>query len=103
MTGAVRFRSRRNGGRRREPLVILVGIAILAAVVLVCAALLAVPLWTALVGNWRFEPIPDQCEMIKDARAREACDEKRRVEGPQHPAKGANAPIRLRAPEQRSD
>jgi hypothetical protein len=103
MTGNIGLRSRRNGGRRRQPVVISAGIAILAAAVLLCAGLVAVPLWTALVQDWRFEPIADQCRMLKDARAREACDERLRAEETQHPAKGANAPIMLRAPEQRSD
>lgn len=91
--------SRRNGGRGRRPVVISAGVAILAAAVLVCAALVAVPLWTALVQAWRFEPIADQCGMLKDTRAREACDEKLRLETAPHPAKSANAPIMLRAPE----
>jgi hypothetical protein len=92
-------RARRNGPRKREPVVISAAIAILAAAVLVCAALVAVPLWTALVQDWRFEPIADQCRMLKDTRARAACDEKLRLEATPHPAKGANAPIMLRAPE----
>jgi hypothetical protein len=96
-------RARRNGRRKREPIVISAAIAILAAAVLACAGLVAVPLWTALVQDWRFEPIADQCRMLKDARAREACDERLRAEETQHPARGANAPIMLRAPEQRSD
>jgi hypothetical protein len=91
--------SRRNGGRRRQPVVISAGVAILAAAVLVCAALVAVPLWAALVQDWRFEPIADQCRMLKDTRARAACDEKLRLEATPHPAKGANAPIMLRARE----
>jgi hypothetical protein len=96
MTGNIGLRSRRNGGRRRQPVVISAGIAILAAAVLLCAGLVAVPLWTALVQDWRFEPIADQCRMLKDARARETCDERLRVEATQHPARGANAPIMLR-------
>jgi hypothetical protein len=101
MAGITAFRSRRNRGRGRQPIVISAGIAILAAAVLFCAALVAVPLWTALIRQWQFEPIADQCKMIKDARAREACDEKQRIEEPQHPARGANAPIRLRGSEQK--
>lgn len=91
MAGIVGLRSRRNDGRRRQPMIIFAAIAILAAVVLVCAGLVAVPLWTALIA--------DQCQLLKGARAREACDEKLRVGGPPHPAKGANAPIMLRSPE----
>jgi hypothetical protein len=39
----------RNDGRRQQPIAISAGVTILAAIVLVCAGLLAVPLWTALV------------------------------------------------------
>src|SRR5262249_6070756 len=42
---------RRNNARRREPFVISAGIVVLAAVVLVCAGLVSIPLWTALVQN----------------------------------------------------
>ena len=49
---------------------------VLAAVVSLCAGLAVVPLWTALVQGWRFQPITDQCKMLKDAHAREAGDEK---------------------------
>jgi hypothetical protein len=92
-------RSRSNSGRRRQPFVISAGIAILAAVVSVCAGLAAVPLWTALVQGSRFQPSADQCKMLKDAHAREACDEKLMVEPRQHPAKGAHAPTDPRSPE----
>jgi hypothetical protein len=99
MAGINGLRLRRNGGRTRQPVVISAGIAILAAAVFVCAGMVAVPLWTAFVQDWRFEPIADQCRMLKDARGREACGEKLRAEETQHPAKGANAPIMLPAPE----
>jgi len=85
-------RSRSNSGRGRQPFVISAGIAVLAAVVLVCAGLAAVPLWTALVQGSRFQPIADQCRMFTDAHAREICDEKLMVNRLQHPAKGADAP-----------
>jgi len=54
----------------------------LAAVVSVCAGLAVVPLWTALVRDWRSQPIADQCQMRKDAHAREVCDEKLMGERP---------------------
>jgi hypothetical protein len=59
---------------RHESVIISAGIAILAAVVLICAGLVVVPLWTALVQGWRFQPIADQCKMLKDAHARAACE-----------------------------
>jgi hypothetical protein len=47
----------RNDGRRQQPIAISAGVTILAAIVLVCAGLLAVPLWTALVQGWQVEAI----------------------------------------------
>ena len=85
-------RSRSKRGRGRQPFVISAGIAMLAAVVSVCAGLAVVPLWTALVRDWRSQPIADQCQMRKDAHAREVCDEKLMGDRLQHPAKGADAP-----------
>jgi hypothetical protein len=85
-------RSRSNGGQGRQPFIISAGIAVLAAVVSVCAGLAVVPLWTALVQGWRSQPVADQCRMLKDDHAREACDEKLMVDRLQHPAKGADAP-----------
>jgi hypothetical protein len=76
------LRSRSNSGRRRQPIVISAGIAVLAAVVSVCAGLAVVPLWTALVQGWRSEPVADQCQMLKDAHARDLCDEKLMGERP---------------------
>jgi hypothetical protein len=69
-------RSKRNERRRPQPIVISVGIVLLAAVVLVSAGLLAVPLWAILVQGWRFESIADECKMLNDDGAREACDER---------------------------
>jgi hypothetical protein len=47
----------RNDGRRQQPIAISAGVTILAAIVLVCAGLLAVPLWTALVQGWQVKAI----------------------------------------------
>jgi hypothetical protein len=35
----------------REPLIIIAGVVVLASIVLLCAALIAVPLWSVLVGG----------------------------------------------------
>lgn len=99
MTSPAGLRSRRKSGQE-QPIAISAGIVILAAIVLVCAALLAVPLWTALVHDWQVEAIPDEC-VVKDPTARQDCFEQLRLGESRHPAKGANAPIRLHAPEQR--
>ena len=96
------LRSRRDNGRSQQPLAITAGIIILALTALVCAGLVAVPLWTALVQGWQVETISDPCG-LQDAAARQDCLEKIRVGESRHPAKGANAPIRLHPGEQKSD
>jgi hypothetical protein len=55
MTNVVHLQ--RNDGRRQQPIVIAAGFTILAASVLVCAGLVAVPLWTALVQGWQIEAV----------------------------------------------
>jgi hypothetical protein len=95
------LRPRRNNGRQ-QPVAISAGIVILAAAALVCAGLVAVPLWTALVQGWKVEAISDPCGM-KDAADRQDCRDKVRLGETRHPAKGANAPIRLHAPDQKSE
>ena len=82
MANIVGPRSRRNDKQTRQPVVISAAIAVLAATVLVCAGLVVVPLWTALVQSWRSQPVADQCRMLKDAHAREVCDEKLMGERP---------------------
>jgi hypothetical protein len=89
------LRPGRNNDRRQQPVAISAGIAILAAATLVCAGLVAVPLWTAFVQGWQMEAISDPCGR-EHAAARHDCLEK-------HPAKGANAPIRRHAREQKSE
>jgi hypothetical protein len=64
MTSPVGRQSRRNDSPTPQLLVISVGIIVFAAVVLVCAALLAVPLWTALVADWQVEAISDRCAAV---------------------------------------
>jgi hypothetical protein len=93
------LRSRRNNGGR-QPIAISAAIAVLALTTLLCAAFVAVPLWTALVHGWQVETISQPCG-LKDAAARQDCLEKLRLGELRHPAKGANAPIRLHAPEQK--
>ena len=73
-------RSGQNGRQGRESVIISAGIAILAAVVLICAGLVVVPLWTALVQGWRFQPIADQCKMLKDAHHGRPVSEKLMVD-----------------------
>ena len=102
MTSSPALRSRRNNRARQQPDAISAGIVILAAATLVCAGLVAVPLWTALVQGWQVEAISDPCG-VTGAAARQDCLEKLRLGESPHPAKGANAPIRLHAREQKSD
>ena len=96
------LRPGRNNEIRQQPVAISAGIAILAAATLVCAALVAVPLWTALVKGWQVEAISGPCG-VRDAAARQDCLQNLQLEESRHPAKGANAPIRLHAREQKSD
>src|SRR5262249_16536054 len=93
------LRSRRNNGRR-QPIAISAAVAVLALTTLLCAAFVAVPLWTALVHGWQVETISQPCG-LKDAAVRQDCLEKLRLGESRHPAKGANAPIRLHVPEQK--
>jgi hypothetical protein len=98
MTHPVGPRLRRTNGRTRQPIAISAGIVILAAVVLVCTSLIVVPLWTAVVKDWQAETISDPCA-VKDAIPRQDCLEQLWLGETRHPAKGANAPIRLHRPE----
>jgi hypothetical protein len=50
MEKVARSGSKQADHSRREPMVISIGIAVLAAIALLSAALVAVPLWTALFG-----------------------------------------------------
>jgi hypothetical protein len=93
------LRSRRNNGRRQS-IAISAAVAVLALTTLLCAAFVAVPLWTALVHGWQVDVISQPCD-LKDAAARQDCLEKLRVRESRHPAKGANAPIRLHTSEQK--
>lgn len=87
-------------GIRFESAVISTGVAILAVVVLVCGGLIAVPLGTVLVQDWQFQVISNQCSILKDVSARQACYDNLRVEQSRHSAKGANAPVLLLSLEQ---
>src|SRR5262249_58613363 len=89
MANIVGPRSRRNDKQTRQPVVISAAIAVLAATVLVCAGLLVVQLWTALVQGSRFQHIADRCKMLKDAHARETCDERLKCECLQDQAEAA--------------
>ena len=100
MTSSVGLRSRRNNGQRRQPVAISAGIVILAAIA--CAGLVAVPLWTALVQGWRVEAISDPCG-LKAQAARQDCLDELGLGESRHPAKGANAPIRVHPREQKDD
>jgi hypothetical protein len=91
-----KFRRARIGRRSRQPVIVVVFIAMLAAAALAGAGLVAIPLWTALVQGWRFQPVVEECSILQDAGARKACYDNRTD---QHPAKGANAPIVLRSPD----
>jgi hypothetical protein len=90
----------RNNGRRQQPIAVAAAVAILAVTALVCAGLVAIPLWTALVANWQVDAISVPCG-LKPKAAREACLQELRLGESRHPAKGATAPIRVHPREQR--
>ena len=90
----------RNNGLRQQPVAIPAAVAILAVTALVCAVLVAVSLWTALVGNWQVDAISDAC-VLKAQVARQDCLEELELGDSRHPAKGATAPIRVHPREQR--
>jgi hypothetical protein len=87
-------RQRSGGNARRQPVAISIGIAVLTAAVMVCTALVAVPLWTALVQYWQVQPLADECSMLKEGPVRQGCNENRSHNSPRHPARGATAPLR---------
>jgi len=84
----------RDNGGRQQPIAISAAVAILAATALVCAGLVAVPLWTALVGNWQVDVISESCGLKAQAARQDCLEVLGRGESP-YPAKGANAPIRV--------
>jgi hypothetical protein len=102
MPSSFGLRSPRNDGGPQQPIAISAAVAILAVIALVCAALVAVPLWTALVGNWQMDAISDPCGPRAYA-ARQDCLEQLTLGEARHPAKGANAPIRVYPREQKDD
>ena len=102
MSSSFDLRSARNDGGRQQPIAVSAAVAILAVTALVCAGLVAVPLWTALVREWQVDAISDPCG-LKAQAARQDCLEELRLGESLHPAKGANAPIRVHPREQKID
>jgi hypothetical protein len=79
---------------RREPTPILVFVAILAAVVLVCAAAILPALWSVVTELARnSEPTLQDCSAIKAEPARVACYDAFAARNRTHPAKGGEAPL----------
>jgi len=85
------------GGHARphhEPTPILVSIAILAAVVLVCAAAIVPALWSVVNELARTpEPTLQDCSSIKAEPARVACYDAYAARHRSRPAKGGEAPL----------
>jgi hypothetical protein len=80
--------------RRREPIPILLFIAILAAVVLVSAAAIVPALWSAVTEFARdSEPTLQDCSAIKAEPTRVACYDAYAARNRLHPAKGGEAPL----------
>jgi hypothetical protein len=102
MASTVKRWTRREVAPIRQPLVITAGIVLLAAVVLVCVSLVAIPLWTVLAESRQFQP-SSQCSILKDGPARHACYEKVSPQEAQHSVQDAKEPVILRSAEPRSD
>jgi hypothetical protein len=70
------FRPHERAELKDQLTIIKVGIALFVAVTLICAALLAVPLWEALVESWgpeQYQSILADCSRLKQASDRLAC------------------------------
>ena len=102
MPSSFDLRSPRNNGGRQQPISVFAAVVILAVTALVCAGLVAVPLWTALVRDLQVDAISDPCG-LKAQAARQDCLEELKLGESRHPAKGANAPIRVHPREQKDD
>jgi hypothetical protein len=102
MLSSFDFRSPRNDGGPQQPIAISAAVVILAVTALVCAGLVAVPLWTALVRDWQVDAISDRCG-LKTHAVRQDCLEELKLGGSRHPAKGANAPVWVHPREQKDD
>jgi hypothetical protein len=87
----------------REPVVVTASVIVLAALVLICGAMLVPPLSTAAVEAWQFRPSGQQCSILKDAAARRACYEKLSARASRYPLIGGNAPPILPPSGQRSE
>lgn len=81
--------TRRLRRARADSLVSTLAIAILGAVALLCVAMIAPILWTAILDSG--SPKLGACDSIKVSQ-RDACLEAQRANGG-HPAKGATAPL----------
>ena len=102
MLSSFDFRSPRNDGGPQQPIAISAAVVFLAVTALMCAGLVAVPLWTALVGDWQVDAISDRCG-LKAQAARQDCLEELKLGESRHPAKGANAPIWVHPLEPKDD
>jgi hypothetical protein len=92
MARTVRLGAVGKNAAARPHAVIGAGIILLAATVLVCVGLIAVPLWTALGDGGLSQPIFGACNDSKDVGAGRACYEKS-VSGALGVPNGGNAPI----------
>jgi hypothetical protein len=103
MTKAAKRRVRQKEVTAREPVVVTASVIVLAALVLICTAMLVPPLSTAIVEAWQFRPSGQQCSILKDVAARRACCEKLSAQASRYPLIGANAPPILPPSGQRSE
>jgi hypothetical protein len=67
MPSSFNLRSSRNNRGPQQPIAVSAAVVILALTALVCAGLVAVPLWTALVRDWQVDAISDRCGLKTQA------------------------------------
>ena len=65
--------------RNEEPVTVAAVVVILTVVVLACAALVAVPLWTAVIEGGRSQATPDECRALASKPDRHACYDRLRL------------------------
>ena len=78
MAPTKRHRADERGSLSEQPLPIKMALLLLAAATLVCAVLVAVPLWEALIGgttHWKSDAGLVECARLKSGE-QEACYEK---------------------------
>ena len=89
----VKLGARQKKFAAQQPIAIRALVIVLGMIVLLCAGLLVLPLWTAVVEGWPSDAKGQVCDRFNDVAAQQNCYERLHDRATRHPAKGANAPI----------